>query len=172
MKRSDDVKVGLVIGKFTQFHNGHMDLLRFALTVVDKVFVVVYHSPDKTSIPLQERTQWIRSFFPHEKMIVIEGWNAPNQHEDTPEVRRIQEDYLGDILSGVTLTHIISSEDYGDHLSRYFHTENIVYDKDRVKRPISSTMIRENFALHSHQIPAEILGRIREDANIHDKGNL
>jgi HTH-type transcriptional repressor of NAD biosynthesis genes len=162
MKRSDDIKVGLVIGKFTQFHNGHMDLLNYALTVVDKVFVVIYHSPDKTSIPLQERAQWIRSFFPHENMIVIEGWNAPNQHEDTPEVRRIQEDYLGNVLSGVTLTHIISSEEYGDHLSKYFHIENIIYDKERLKRPISSSMIRENFALH----------RIKEDTNILKKGEL
>lgn len=172
MKRSDDIKVGLVIGKFTQFHNGHMDLLNFAYTVVDKVFVVVYHSPDKTSIPLEERAQWIRSFFPHEKMIVIEGWNAPNQHEDTPEVRRTQENYLGNVLSGVNLTHIISSEDYGHHLSKYFHIENIVYDKDRVKRPISSTMIRENFAVHSNQIPSEILTRIKEDTCVLNKGQL
>ena len=170
MKRSDNIKVGLVIGKFTQFHNGHMDLLNFALTVVDKVFVIVYKSPDKTSIPLEERTQWIRSFFPHEKMIVIEGWNAPNQHEDTPEVRRAQEDYLGNILSGVNLTHIISSEEYGDHLSKYFRIENVVYDKDRAKRPISSTMIRENFAAHSYQIPSEILERIKEDSSVHNKG--
>lgn len=170
MKRSDNVKVGLIIGKFTQFHNGHMDLLNFAFTVVDKVFVVVYDSPDKTSIPLEERAQWIRSFFPHEKMIVIEGWNAPNHHEDTPEVRRIQEDYLGDVLSGVNLTHIISSEEYGDHLSKYLHIENVVYDKDRVKRPISSTMIRENFAVHSNQIPTEILERIKEDTYVHIKG--
>ena len=170
MKRSENIKIGLVIGKFTQFHNGHMDLLNFAFTIVDKLFVVVYHSPDKTSIPLEERAQWIRSFFPHENMIVIEGWNAPNQHEDTPEVRRIQEDYLGSVLSGVNLTHIISSEEYGDHLSKYFRIENVIYDMDRVKRPISSTMIRENFAVHSSQIPKEILERIKQDTSVRSKG--
>ena len=160
-------KIGLVIGKFTQFHNGHMDLLNFALTIVDKVFVVIYHSPDKTSIPLDERSRWIRSFFPHERVVVIEGWNAPNCHDDTPEVRRIQEEYLGKTLSGVSLTHIISSEEYGEHLSKYFNIENIIYDKDRTNRPISSTMIRENFAAHSNQIPQEIRERIRQDANVH-----
>ena len=147
-----------------------MDLLKFALKTVDKVFVVIYDSADKTSIPLEERAQWIRSFFPHERMIVIEGWNAPNQHEDTPEVRRIQEEYLGSVLSGVNLTHIISSEEYGDHLSKYFDVENVVYDKKRLKRPISSTMIREDFAAHSDQIPKEILDRVKQDKNIRLKG--
>jgi HTH-type transcriptional repressor of NAD biosynthesis genes len=166
MKRSETPKIGLVIGKFTQFHNGHVDLLKFALKIVDKVFVVVYHSPDKTSVPLPERAGWIRSFFPHENIVVIEGWNAPNHHEDTPQVRRIQEEYLGNVLAGIYLTHIISSEDYGDHLSKYFDIENIIYDKQRIKRPISSTMIREDFATYSKHVPKAIRERVKEDIEV------
>lgn len=169
MKRNASTKVGLVIGKFAQFHRGHIDLINFALKTVDKVFILVYESPDHTSIGLSERANWIRSYFPNERIVVIEGWNAPNQHEDTPEVRRAQERYIGNVMDGIALTHIISSESYGEHLSEYLEVINVIYDKDRINRPISSTMIRNNFEEHIKQVPKEIRERIRSDTHVSSK---
>ncbi len=160
------LKVGLVIGKFAQVHNGHLDLIKYALTIVDKLFIVVYHSPDHTSTPLPERAAWLRLFFPDENIVVIEGWNAPNRHEDTPEVRHLQEQYLENVMEGINLTHIISSEEYGEHLSKHLRVENVVYDKTRHNRPISSTMIRNNFNRHLNQVPQEIRNRIKEDVHV------
>ena len=170
MKDKKTTTVGLVIGKFTQLHKGHVDLLKFALKTVDKVFVVVYHTPDRTSIPLDERAGWIRALVPDERLVVIEGWDAPNRHEDTPEVRRLQEDYLGRVMDGIGLTHIISSEDYADHLSKYLGVKNVMYDKERARRPISSTMIRENVEKYLDQIPELIRHRVLQD-NFVDSGS-
>jgi len=163
MNKDNNLKIGLVIGKFAPFHLGHIDLLKFALTVVDKLYVVVYHCPDKTNIPLNQRAGWIRNTFANENVVVIDGWNAPNEHEDTPYVRNLQEKYLEKVMSGIELTHIISSEDYATHLSEYLGIENVIYDKDRVKRNISSTMIRKEFDKYKEQLPESILSYVKED---------
>ena len=148
---------GLTIGKFAPLHQGHLDLIDFGLSKVSTLFIIVYDAPDKTKVPLNTRANWIRNLYPNENVIVIEGYNAPNQHEDTDEVKRIQEDYIGRVMGGVNLTHFFSSENYGDHLSKYLGTENILYDLERNKRRISSTMIRGDFHQHIENVPELIL---------------
>ena len=163
MNKSGALKIGLVIGKFSPLHNGHLDLFKFAIEMVDKLFIVVYNCPNITSIPLNERSGWIRSFLPYENIIVIDGWNAPNEHDDTIIVRNMQEEYLSNVMSGINLTHIISSEDYGEHLSKFLKVENIVYDKKRKNRLISSTMIRKELDSYINQVPKQIQEQVRKD---------
>lgn len=107
---------GLILGKFAPFHVGHRRLLEAALNEVDEVYVLIYDCPNLTSIPLNVRANWIRSFFP--QVHVFEGWDAPNLHEDTPEVKRIQEEYVKKVLNGERITHFFSSEYYGEHMSK------------------------------------------------------
>lgn len=154
--------VGITIGKFAPLHLGHVDMMKFALSVVDRLFVIVYDAPDKTKVPLETRAKWIRDIFKSENVIVIEGYNAPNRHEDTQEVRELQEAYIGSIARSIRPTHFISSESYGDHLSRYLGVENVLYDPARVKRKISSTMIRNDIDRYEDFIP----GHIKNDLSV------
>lgn len=158
-----EYKTGLTIGKFAPLHKGHVDMIKFALENVDTLYIIVYNSPDKTEVPIQVRAAWIRDIFRIENVIVIEGYNAPNRHEDTLEVRMMQEEYIGKVMSSVKLTHFISSESYGDHLSKSLGVENLIYDIKRRKRNISSTMIRDNILLHRKQIPNQIIPDLKCD---------
>ncbi len=93
---------GLILGKFAPFHIGHKRLMEIALEEVDEVYTIIYDCPNLTSIPLNVRANWVRHFFP--KIYVIEGWDAPNRHEDTPEVKRLQEEYVKKTLNRKKIT--------------------------------------------------------------------
>ena len=83
---------GLVLGKFAPFHIGHKRLLEIALKEVNELNVIVYNCPNLTTIPLNKRADWVRYLFP--QVNVIEGWDAPNRHENTLEVKKMQEKYI------------------------------------------------------------------------------
>ncbi len=133
---------GLILGKFAPFHVGHKRLIEIALDEVDEVYVIIYDCPNLTSIPLNVRANWIRYFFP--KVFVIEGWDAPNKHEDTPEVKRLQEKYVKKALNGKKITHFFSSEYYGEHMSKFLGAINRRTNRDDPKEGygIYAAMIR------------------------------
>jgi len=138
------MKIGLTLLKAAPLHNGHLFLIERALELVDELIVVVYDCPDKTSVPLPRRCDWVRKIFPS-RVTVIEGYDAPNVHQDTQEVKRIQEKYAESILAGKKISYFISSEYYGEHMSEYLGAKNIIIDLNRGIIPISSTKIRNDF---------------------------
>lgn len=150
-----DIKIGLTLGKFAPFHIGHQYFLDSALREVDKLIVVMYDCPNLIHIPLNVRAGWVRKLYP--QVEVIEGWDAPNRHEDTPEVKRMQERYISGVLKGRKITHFISSEYYGDHMSKFLNAINFIIDMDRKKYHISSTMIRSNLHLYRDFVPTIVL---------------
>ena len=133
---------GLILGKFAPFHIGHERLIEIAFKEVDEVTVIIYDCPNLTSISLNVRANWIRCLFP--KAHVIEGWDAPNQHEDTPEVKRAQEEYVKKVLNGKKITHFFSSEYYGEHMSKFLGAKDRRVDRDDPRQTYitTATMIR------------------------------
>lgn len=139
---------GLILGKFAPFHIGHCYLIDAALKEVGEVIIILYDCPDITHIPLNVRAGWVRKLYP--QVEVIEGWDAPNRHEDTPEVKRMQEQYIKKVLNGKKITHFFSSEYYGEHMSEFLKAVNRVIDINRDKYHISATMIRKNTNLYKN----------------------
>jgi HTH-type transcriptional regulator, transcriptional repressor of NAD biosynthesis genes len=137
------MKIGLTLGKFAPLHHGHQYLIETALKEVDELIVIIYESSDIISIPLQVRANWIRKLYPSVK--VIEGWNGPSAMGDTPEIKRLQEDYVLGLLNYQKITHFYSSEFYGDHMSRALGAVNRVVDESRKQVSISASAIRQNF---------------------------
>jgi HTH-type transcriptional regulator, transcriptional repressor of NAD biosynthesis genes len=134
-------KVGLILGKIAPYHKAHSFLINTALKVVDELIFVVYDCPDRIHISTNIRADWVRKQYP--QVNVIEGWDAPNEHDDSDvDIQKKQEKYISQILNGKKVTHFISSEKYGEHMSKHLKAENIVVDMERKKNKISSTMIR------------------------------
>src|SRR5690349_15282047 len=107
---------GLTLGKFAPLHKGHQYMIETAIKETDEVIVVIYDAPEATPIPLDVRANWIRSLYP--EVEVIEGWKGPSVMGDTPEIKKIQENYILGLLNGRLITHFYSSEFYGDHMSK------------------------------------------------------
>lgn len=144
----NDGSRGLILGKFAPFHQGHQYLIETALEEVDELIVLLYDCPDIINIPVNVRAGWVRRLYPG--VDVIEGWDAPNEHADTLEIRKKQEDYVGGFLDGKKITHFFSSEYYGEHMSEYLGAINRVVDMDRNKYKISATMIRKDYGEHKN----------------------
>lgn len=132
---------GLVLGKFAPLHKGHEYLISTAIAECDKVTVIIYNC-SFYHIPLSVRAGWIRKIFP--SVEVIEAWDGPECTGDTPEIKKLHEDYLHVVLGSRKITHFYSSEFYGDHVSRALGAVDRRVDEARVKVPVSATMIREN----------------------------
>jgi len=148
-------RVGLILGKVAPFHKGHNFLIDTALKIVDELIFVVYDCPDRIHIPTNMRADWIRKQYP--QINVIEGWDAPNEHNDSDlAVQRKQENYISKILKGKKITHFISSEKYGEHMSKFLRAENVVVDMERKKINISSTIVRGNLYKHREYIPSVV----------------
>jgi cytidyltransferase-like protein len=63
-------KVGLVLGRFDPFHNGHVALIREAQKHMDKVWVIVQGI--EARVPAETRASWIRYTFPE---VEVEWFN-------------------------------------------------------------------------------------------------
>ncbi|HYF63458.1 MAG TPA: AAA family ATPase, partial [Herpetosiphonaceae bacterium] len=131
---------GLTLGKYAPFHRGHQLVIETALGEVDELMVVVYDSPEATAVPLPVRAGWIRRLYP--QIQVVEGWNGPAASGDTPEIRRLQEDYIIKELGIAGITHFYSSEFYGAHMSAALGALDRRVDDSRGRVPISATAIR------------------------------
>ncbi len=133
---------GLILGKLAPFHVGHKRLIETALKEVDEVYVLIYDCPNLINIPLNVRANWVRHFFP--QVHVIEGWDAPNRHEDTDEVKKLQEEYVKKVLNGKKITHFFSSEYYGEHMSKSLGAIDRRLDRNDPKQGYitTATMIR------------------------------
>lgn len=134
------MKTGLTLGKFAPLHKGHQFLIERALAETDHLIVIVYDSPEVTTIPLPVRAAWIRKLYP--TVEVLEAWDGPTIVGDSPEIKKIHEDFLLKILAGRKITHFFCSEFYGDHVSKALGAKDCRVDERRAAVPISATTLR------------------------------
>ena len=132
-------KVGFTIGKFAPLHKGHEYLINTAINEVDEFYIVVYDTP-QFNISMEEKLNVIKQKFPNVKL--IEAYNSPNRIGLDSESVVIQMHYLSNLIKDIKPTHFYSSEDYGEYVAKYLNIENRIVDKERIKYPISATMIR------------------------------
>lgn len=134
-------KTGLILGKFAPLHKGHQFMIETALNEMDELYVLIYDS-DLINVPLHIRSIWIKTLYPQAK--VLEAWDGPQEVGDTPEIKKLNEDYILQKLQGIKITHFYSNEFYGEHVSLALCAENRQIDRLRDSFPISATMIRKN----------------------------
>ncbi|HBR81011.1 MAG: putative ATPase/kinase involved in NAD metabolism [Candidatus Uhrbacteria bacterium GW2011_GWE2_45_35] len=135
------MKTGLIVGKFAPLHQGHQYLIETALAEVERLVVLVYDCPEVIEVPLKVRVDWIRELYP--EVEVVEGYGAPTEHGDSPEITRRNIEFVKSSLL-CPITHVFSSEWYGEILARELGAENFLVDKERVRVSVSGSEIRQN----------------------------
>lgn len=133
---------GLTLGKFAPLHKGHEHVIERALAENDHVVVLIYHAPEHTPIPLSRRAAWITSLYP--SIEVIECADGPMEVGESPEIKRMHEEYILGKLAGRKIDRFYTSEFYGEHVSAALGAADCRVDPARVAVPISATAIREN----------------------------
>lgn len=135
-------RIGLTLGKFAPFHRGHQLVIETALVEMDEVIAIIYDCPQTTDVPLTVRAAWIRKLYPSVR--VIEAWDGPTEVGDTPEIKRMHEQYVLNLLQGTPIDSFYSSEFYGDHMSKALGAVNRLVDPKRERFPISGTAARQS----------------------------
>ncbi len=129
-------KKGLVIGKFYPPHRGHKYLIDTALAQCEEVTVIIGWKAQEI-IPGYLRAQWLQRIHPSARIMVVEdnkladddsaGWAA----------------YTIGVL-GYTPDAVFTSENYGDPYAKYMGCVHVLVDRERVRIPISATMVRSD----------------------------
>jgi len=135
------LSTGLVLGKFAPLHRGHQLLIDRALAENDRVLVLIWQATDITDTPLPVRSGWVRTLYPDVE--ILEAWDGPLEEGESPEIKRLHEVYILDILDGRTVDRFYSSAFWGEHVSRALGAEDCRIDPERKTVPVPGSEIRE-----------------------------
>lgn len=135
------MSVGFVIGKFMPPHRGHIQLVEFAKTWVDTLYVVV-EAIEGEPIPSSLRYSWMKELFPDCCVIHLETFQ-PQNPDDTPDFWSIWKQTLQRVLPQ-PIDIVFASEPYGKPLAEVLDASFVPVDIARQSIPVSATMIREN----------------------------
>jgi len=125
----------VVIGKFYPPHRGHKFLIDTAMSLSQRVTVIVCGKPTD-DIPGERRGEWLREIHPTADVMVIDDRYDAN---DTAVWAANTMRWLGGPPDVV-----FTSEDYGEPYARAMGCVHVMVDKDREAVPCSATMIRTN----------------------------
>lgn len=150
---------GLFLTKAAPLHYGHISCIDRAIQKCSRVTVVVYET-DVINVPLRVRAGWIRSKYRNEieagTLRVIEAWDGPTEVGYTDEIKRGHEEFVYGTLGITGVTHVFSSEPYGEHMAEAVGAKNVQIDPERIRFPISGTMIRETPWTYRTSMPSPV----------------
>lgn len=164
---------GLVVGKFSPLHRGHELIINRAQEECEEVFLLSYSKPEMPGCEAARRDQWLSAIFPNARHLAVTDerlrqWAKPgdgplevpaNDADETTHRRFCG--FLCQLVFGVTVDAVFTSEDYGDgfaeELTRYFRerqpkcpvVKHVLVDRNREKLPISGTLLRQD--IHAHR---------------------
>lgn len=149
------MKRGLVIGKFMPIHEGHVALIRFALSHCNELIVSMSYKTDDP-IPGTIRFSWINEIFKNESQITPHMVLDDFDEESLPWEQRTKgwADFLSQRYGKIDV--IISSEEYGLYLAKHLGSTPISFDVERKRIPVSATAIRMKPWAHWKFIPKEV----------------
>lgn len=165
-------KVGVIIGKFMPMHKGHEFLIRFGLSQVEQLYVLVDNTPNDT-IAVAERAKILQANFPSVRVGYFPV-KMPQEPSETPifwsiwangiqtqvnecaykkalemNQRLVEEFGLPDNRNliekkDIHIDCLIAAMDYGKMLSQHLKCDFIPLDMSRTTLNISATEIRND----------------------------
>jgi len=159
---------GLVIGKFYPPHAGHHHLIDAAAEACERVTVVVA-AASVESIPLADRTAWLREAHPQARVhfapvvddVEIDYGSDEVWARHVEVFRHGLRQYWG---SEPGIDAVFSSEPYGAELARRFGAVSVAVDPARERVPVSGTAVRDdpagNWGFLSPAVRAALVKRV------------
>ncbi len=131
-------RLGVTVGKFYPPHLGHLHLIRAGRDACDQLVVIIAEHPSQ-SLRGEQRAAWIAEAVPGVDIVV-----TPDDLPEAPEpwARRALE------ILGRQPDVAFTSEPYGVPWAQAMGCAAVDVDIERVKFPVSGTMVREGLGLH------------------------
>lgn len=131
-----EYELGLIVGKFYPFHNGHEYLIRTGLSRSKHLVVAVVANRKKELISAETRSEWIKETFQDLDVRIIEDIEDDDNSKAWADYTR---QFLGCVPDAV-----FTSEDYGVTWAAELGCAHVCVDKARRTIPISGTLVRSN----------------------------
>ena len=145
-------RTGLVIGKFMPPHAGHLQLIDYARSQVEQLFVVLF-TKQAEPIPADLRLAWLRELLPGVTICHVD--RELKVDFDDPAAWAFWVSAIRDVLPADP-DLVFSSEAYGDELARRLGARHVLVDPARRAVPVSATQIRQNPLAHWEAIPPPV----------------
>ena len=157
---------GLVVGKFSPLHRGHVLLIDAAMTTCDQVVIISYCSPALDGCEASRRQRWLTTLYPHATVLVPSDASTPPNDAPAEVHREFCARLLLDELK-TTVDAVFTSEEYGpafaDALTLALRERgpaadvtHVCIDPKRATIPVSGAMLREDVHRHRHWMPPEV----------------
>ncbi|NLR76474.1 AAA family ATPase [Leeia aquatica] len=166
---------GLVVGKFSPLHRGHLGLIQFAAAKCKRLVIVSYSSPEYPGCAAEQRERWLRACAPESVISVITpekvtqlqqaGMAVPdmpaNDASDNAQ-RQFMAAWLQRVLE-VNVQAVFTSEAYGEGfaaaLSAHFGEQvmHVSYDPQRSRMPVSGTQLRQHWRTARQHLALPVL---------------
>lgn len=133
----------LVTGKFLPLHAGHVALLEHARAVAGEggVVSVVVGPGEADPIPAELRVDWIVRCAPWARVVVADASLPPSPAYDLDFWPRWVREFH---RLAPRVTHVVSSETYGDELAARLGARHALFDLHRSRHPVSGTLVRRD----------------------------
>lgn len=136
------MKVGVVCGKFYPLHEGHRYLIRQAVAASDVVYGMVVQEPNEWPTGAQ-RLEWAKELFPQVLWSLVT--NIPGKEDDSVWWANLTREVLiADWKYDGHISHVVTSEGYGDSWAAALGCNHIEVDSERSNVPISGTQCRND----------------------------
>ncbi len=132
------MRLGVTVGKFNPYHQGHSYLIKQAKTQCDKL-VVIIGDRGKETLSTQMRAQWIAEDHPDVEVHITK--------DDLPEAPLPWAKRTIEIL-GRAPDVAFTSEEYGKNWAAAMGCKHEIIDQPRNKIPISGTKLRDNLGVN------------------------
>ncbi|MCU0430997.1 MAG: AAA family ATPase [Cytophagaceae bacterium] len=136
---------GLVLGKFMPLHRGHLALIEYALQHCDRVLVLLcVHEGE--AIPASQRMRWLSDCLENISRIQLavleyDPAQLTNQSVSSEAETAAWAAVLQEKFPQVDV--LVSSEKYGEIVTRYWNIAHLDFDLDRHQIPVSASQIRQ-----------------------------
>lgn len=181
----------LVVGKFAPFHKGHQLVVDHALSIADKVIVLIWSNPEFPDMPVDVRADWIRRLYPKRVFVGTPSmqkrprrWDPEMDadldppSDDAPQGSQLRFTYRmlqyakASLWWDDQIDVVVSSEPYGKDIAAYLGTigasgrEPIwkvdTVTLDRAELPVSGTLVREDIHARRKWLDPEVYAHFVE----------
>ena len=140
--------VGLIVGRFQTFHKGHQKLVETALTLCDRVLILVGSAQEcgteRNPLNVETRIEMIKSVYDSPRIMIYALADMSNEHDIRPEWGRYLLNNIDRYIYKAPELMIYGND---EARSKWFAMEDIKdtseFIVNRGSLPISATMLRE-----------------------------